>query len=73
MDSIAVDILDTASDRRLGEGRVTSRQRGPKPKLSDSEVFTIEVVGELLGTYQGLYTFFLTELRWVVPGLGYSP
>jgi hypothetical protein len=36
------------------------RQRGPKPRLCDSEVLTIEVVGEFLGidTDQGLYTFF---------------
>jgi hypothetical protein len=36
------------------------RQRGPKPRLSYSEVLTIEVVGEFLGidTDQGLYTFF---------------
>jgi hypothetical protein len=36
------------------------RQRGPQPRLSDSEVLTIEVVGEFLGidTDQGLYTFF---------------
>ena len=66
-----MDVLDAASDR-VGRRPVTSRQRSPKPKLSDSEVFTIEVVGELLGTYQGP-NFPLTELRWVVPGLGYSP
>ena len=29
LDPIAVDILDTASDRRLGEGQGTSRQRPP--------------------------------------------
>jgi hypothetical protein len=36
------------------------RQRGPQPRLTDSEVLTIEVVGEFLGidTDQGLYTFF---------------
>lgn len=36
------------------------RQRGPQPQLSDSEVLTMEVVGEFLGidTDQGLYTFF---------------
>ena len=36
------------------------RQRGPQPRLSDSEVLTMEVVGEFLGidTDQGLYTFF---------------
>jgi hypothetical protein len=26
------------------------RQRGPSPELSDSEVLTIEIVGEYLGT-----------------------
>jgi hypothetical protein len=38
------------------------RQRGPQPRLSDSEVLTIEVVGEFLGidTDQWLYTFFRT-------------
>lgn len=36
------------------------RQRGPQPRLSDSEVLTIEVVGEFLGidTDKGLYTHF---------------
>lgn len=36
------------------------RQRGPKPQLSDSEVLTLEVVGEFLGleTDTGIYAFF---------------
>ncbi len=36
------------------------RQRGPKPKLSDAEVLTIEIVGEYLGldTDEGLYAYF---------------
>ena len=36
------------------------RQRGPAPKLSDSEVLTIEIVGEFLGidTDKGIYLFF---------------
>jgi hypothetical protein len=36
------------------------RLRGPHPQLSDSEVLTMEVVGEFLGidTDRGLYTFF---------------
>lgn len=36
------------------------RQRGPQPQMSDSEVLTIEVVGEWLGidTDQGLFTHF---------------
>lgn len=36
------------------------RQRGPAPKLSDSEVLTMEIVGEFLGidTDKALYLFF---------------
>ena len=42
------------------EGEQPLRQRGPKPKLSDSEVLTIEITGEFLGidTDRGLYTYF---------------
>lgn len=36
------------------------RSRGPAPELSDSEVLTIEIVGEFLGidAEKGLYTYF---------------
>ena len=36
------------------------RQRGPSPELSDSEVLTMEIVGEFLGidTDEGLYAYF---------------
>jgi hypothetical protein len=36
------------------------RKRGPQPRLSDSEVITMEIVGEFLGidTDKGLYLFF---------------
>lgn len=36
------------------------RQRGPKPTLADSEVLTMEVVGEFLGidTDEGVYAYF---------------
>ena len=42
------------------EGEQPLRQRGPKPKLSDSEVLTIEIAGEFLGidTDRGLYAYF---------------
>lgn len=45
-------------DDRLRGRRI--RQRGPCPRLSDSEVITMEVVGEFLGidTDKGLYEFF---------------
>ena len=36
------------------------RQRGPAPVLADSEVLTVEIVGEFLGldTDQGLHAYF---------------
>ncbi len=36
------------------------RQRGPQPKLADSEVLTMEIVGAFLGieTDKGIYTHF---------------
>jgi len=48
------------------------RRRGPQPTLSDSEVLTMEVVGEFLGidTDKGLYEFFRRHyLEWF-PALG---
>ncbi len=44
---------DWLKDKRI-------RQRGPQPTLSDSEVLTMEVVGEFLGMddESGLYTYF---------------
>ncbi len=45
-------------DDRLKDRRI--RQRGPSSKLSDSEVLTIEIVGEFLGldTDKGIHLFF---------------
>jgi hypothetical protein len=45
-------------DDRLKGRRI--RQRGPTPKLSDSEVLTIEIIGEFLGmdTDKGIHLFF---------------
>jgi len=50
-------------DDRLDGERI--RQRGPKPKLSDSEVLTIEAVSEFLGINigQGLYACFRRNYR----------
>ncbi|MDP8947882.1 MAG: IS982 family transposase [Actinomycetota bacterium] len=40
--------------------QASPRSRGPAPELSDSEVLTIEIVGEFLGidAEKGLYTYF---------------
>ena len=47
----------------LNRGRL--RQRGPAPKLADSEVITIELVGEFwkLGTDRDLFRHFTTTKR----------
>ncbi len=47
------------------------RQRGPTPKLSDSEVITIEIVGEFLGidTDKGIHSFFRRHYSEWFPAL----
>ena len=48
------------------------RSRGPKPVLADSEVLTMEVVGEYLGidTDQGVYTYLCRHFIDWFPALG---
>ena len=57
-------------DDRLQGRRI--RQRGPDPKLSGSEVLTVEIVGELLGidTDKGVYLFFKRDYGEWFPALG---
>jgi hypothetical protein len=52
--------------------RGSLRQRGPAPKLSGSEVLTIEVVGEILGidTDSGLFAHFRHHHAEMFPVLG---
>jgi len=47
------------------------RQHGPEPVLADSEVLTIEVVGEFLGldTDQALHAYFRRHFAAAFPGL----
>jgi hypothetical protein len=47
------------------------RQRGPQPTLKDSEVLTIEVVGEFLGleTDRNIFTYFRRHYADWFPGL----
>jgi hypothetical protein len=60
-------IDDWLAGRRL-------RQRGPQPILADSEVLTIECVGEFLGidTDKGLYEHFRPHYGGWFPALGRS-
>ena len=57
-------------DDRIKSHRI--RQRGPSPKLSDSEVVTIEIVGEFLGidTGKGIHLFFRRHYAEWFPTLG---
>ena len=47
------------------------RRRGPAPALADSEVLTIEAVGEFLGldTDRGLHSYFRRHFGHLFPGL----
>ncbi len=56
-------------DDRLKGRRI--RQRGPAPKLSDSEVLTIEIIGEFLGldTDKDIYLFFRRHYAEWFPAL----
>ena len=57
-------VRDLCHDHRL-------RQRGPMPVLADSEVLTVEIVGEFLGldTDQGLHAYFRRHFGHLFPGL----
>jgi hypothetical protein len=56
-------VRDLCHDHRL-------RQRGPAPVLADSEVLTVELVGEFLGldTDQGLHAYFRRHFGHLFPG-----
>jgi hypothetical protein len=56
-------------DDRIKDRRI--RQRGPAPKLSDSEVLSIEIVGEFLGldTDRELYRYFRRHYSEFFPAL----
>jgi hypothetical protein len=58
------------TDDWLQEGR-RIRQRGPEPTLADSEVLTMEIVGEFLGidTDEGIYTYFRRHYAKWFPAL----
>jgi hypothetical protein len=47
LSTFIIGVFDTTEDWLKEQGPV--RSRGPAPKLSDSEVITMEIVGEFLG------------------------
>jgi Transposase DDE domain len=59
LNTFIVSVFCLIDDRLKGRHR-SYRSRGPAPKLSDSEVITMEIVAEFLGidTDKGIYTYF---------------
>ena len=57
LSTFIVSVFCLVDDRLKGR---RLRQRGPTPKLSDSEVLTIEIAGEFLGfdTDKAIHLFF---------------
>lgn len=62
-------VLDEAIPRVTGGHRL--RERGPEPTLADSEVLTMEVVGEYLGLVQdsALFAYFRQHYAHFFPAL----
>src|SRR5690348_7857442 len=62
-------LIDDALRTMLHGARL--RQRGPTPRLADSEVLTMEIAGEFLGveTDAGLYRYFRRHHRALFPAL----
>ncbi len=57
--------------KKISQGKKV-RQRGPEPKLSDSEVMTMEVIGEILGidTDKGIHGYFNRHWKELFPQMG---
>ncbi len=70
LESFIINVF-CAIDDFLRAWRHKLRQRGPAPTLADSEVLTIEVVGEFLGidTDQNLYRYFRRHYGDLFPRL----
>jgi Transposase DDE domain len=58
LNTFIIAVFCLVDDNLKGRGR--PRERGPQPKLCDSEVLTMEIVGEFLGidTDKGIYLYF---------------
>jgi Transposase DDE domain len=69
LSTFIVAVFCLIDDRLKDRGPL--RQRGPAPKLSDSEVLTIEIVGEFLGldTDKGIHRYFRRHYAEWFPAL----
>jgi len=52
--------------------KITLRRRGPKPKLGDDEVLTMEILGEMwkMDTDTDIHRYFLTHWKSLFPTIG---
>lgn len=71
LNTFIISVFCLIDDRLKGRQR-SYRRRGPAPKLSDSEILTMEIVGEFLGidTDKGIYLFFRRHYKEWFPTLG---
>jgi hypothetical protein len=69
LSTFIVAVFCLVDDQLKGRRRI--RSRGPAPKLSDTEVLTIEIVGEFLGldTDKGIYLYFRRHYAEWFPSL----
>jgi len=69
LDDFIITVFCEVDDRLKVFGKL--RQRGPQPTLADSEVLTMELVGEFLGldTDKALYSYFRRHYRHFFPTL----
>ena len=76
METLIVTVFCLVDDfvRDLCRGR-RLRQRGPTPVLADSEVLTVEIVGEFLGldTDRGLHAHFRRHYGHLFPAFAGGP
>jgi hypothetical protein len=73
LDNLIINVFCTIDDamKELFKGQKL-RQRGPEPLMADSEVMTIEVVGESLGLSQdkAIFQYFRHHFTHFFPALG---
>jgi hypothetical protein len=70
VDDFIIKVYICIDDFMKGLGKL--RDRGPSPKLSDSEVLTMETVGEFLGfgSDKAIYDYFKIHWSEWFPNLG---
>ena len=74
LNTFIVSVFCLIDDHLKGRHR-SYRSRGPTPKLSDSEVITMEIVAEFLGidTDKGIYTYFRRHYAHYFPKMREIP